>query len=295
MLDEIRTFIVLTEAGSLYSAAKRLCQSPSTVTRRIQRLELALGAEMLDRRVKPPRITPIGQSVLEHGRELMQTFELLKASASNRAQPVGPFRLGLGHGLAVPGITGPLRQMTNLFPSLRPQLSADMTANLLERVRRGDLDAAVMLLPSNDQHPSDLVGRAIATDKMSVVGPPGLFSAAQKTLQDLKGKSWVLNPPGCFIRESLRSKLEAVGLPLRVAAEVYSMDLQVSLVSAGYGLGLVPNRFLQHREELKALRAGTQFAFHLPVAITFVKAGNLGRLEPAAMCLQDELASYFRS
>lgn len=294
MLDELRTFIVLTETGSLQRAAKRLCQTPSAVTRRIQRLELALGAEMLDRRVKPPRITPIGQSVLEHGRDLMRTFELLKASASNRAQPVGAFKLGLGHGLAVPGITAPLRQMTNLFPSLRPQLSADMTASLLERVRRGELDAAVMLLPSGDQHPADLVGTVIATDKMSVIGPPALLNASDKSLPDLKGKSWVLNPPGCFVRESLRTRLEAAGLPLNVAAEVYNIDMQVSLVSAGYGLGLVPNRFLQERGDLKALRAGPYFGFHLPVSITFVKAGNLGRLEPAARSLQDELAAYFR-
>src|SRR6476620_7522124 len=52
MLDEIRTFVVLAESGSLQRAAERLFLTPSAVTRQIQRLEAALNTPLLDRRVK---------------------------------------------------------------------------------------------------------------------------------------------------------------------------------------------------------------------------------------------------
>ena len=52
MLDEMRTFVVLAESGSLHRAAERLFLTPSAVTRQIQRLEAALKTSLLDRRVK---------------------------------------------------------------------------------------------------------------------------------------------------------------------------------------------------------------------------------------------------
>ena len=293
MLDEIRTFVTLAEAGSLQRAAERLLLTPSAVTRQIQRLETALGAPVLDRRVKPPRITPIGQSVLEQGRSLLRSFEAMKASASTKTEPAGVFRLGLSHGLAVAAIAAPIRQMTNRFSSLQPQLNADMTQNLLERVRRGDLDAAVMLLPAGEPLSPDLIGKVIATDHMTIVGPAGLLRGQEGDLRCLDGQAWVLNPPGCLVRETFRSTLEAAGMPLKVAAEVHNMDLQLSLVSAGYGLGLFPGRFLAQRRELDSLATAGNFGLDIPVSIAFVKAGSLGRLEPAAIALHEELCGYF--
>ena len=65
MLDEMRTFVVLAESGSLQRAAERLFLTPSAVTRQIQRLEAALKTPLLDRRVKPGRITREGRAVLD--------------------------------------------------------------------------------------------------------------------------------------------------------------------------------------------------------------------------------------
>jgi DNA-binding transcriptional LysR family regulator len=294
MLDEIRTLIVLTEAGSLQRAAERLFLTPSAVTRQIQRLEASLGAPVLDRRVKPPAITSVGRSVIEQGRPLLRSFETLMSSASGKTEPAGAFRLGLAHGLAVSTIATPIRRMTDRFAEVRPHLVADMTQNLLERVRRGDLHAALMLLPSGDVHSSDLIGRSIAEDEMVIAGPSAILEPAAHRLDMLSGKGWVLNPPGCLVRESFRTALEAAGLPFKVAAEVHNVELQLSLVDAGYGLGLFSRRFLERQLGLRTDRlAFWKEGLSLPVSITFVKAGALGRLEPAASVLQDELRAFF--
>src|SRR4051794_26867949 len=80
MLDEIRTFVVLAESGSLQRAAERLFLTPSAVTRQIQRLEATLKTPLLDRRVKPARITREGQAVLEGGRHMLRIMDDLKAT-----------------------------------------------------------------------------------------------------------------------------------------------------------------------------------------------------------------------
>ena len=75
MLDEIRAFVVLAESGSLQRAAARLFLTPSAVTRQIQRLEAALKTPLLDRRVKPGRITREGHVVLDRGRQMLRIMD----------------------------------------------------------------------------------------------------------------------------------------------------------------------------------------------------------------------------
>src|ERR1700730_8628690 len=85
MLDEIRTFVVLAESGSLQRAAERLFLTPSAVTRQIQRLEAVLKTPLLDRRVKPGRITREGRAVLDGGRHMLRIMDDLKATGAQDA------------------------------------------------------------------------------------------------------------------------------------------------------------------------------------------------------------------
>ena len=49
MLDDLRALVEFAQAGSIARAADRLFRTPSAITRQVQRLEAALGAELLDR------------------------------------------------------------------------------------------------------------------------------------------------------------------------------------------------------------------------------------------------------
>jgi DNA-binding transcriptional LysR family regulator len=65
MLEDLRALVEFAHAGSIVGAAGRLFRTPSAITRQVQRLEAALGAELLDRSVKPPRLNSLGSRVLE--------------------------------------------------------------------------------------------------------------------------------------------------------------------------------------------------------------------------------------
>jgi DNA-binding transcriptional LysR family regulator len=80
--------------GSIAGAAGRLFRTPSAITRQVQRLEAALGAELLDRSVKPPRLNSLGSRVLEQARDLLQRTETLKSLTSSDAEPHGLPRVG---------------------------------------------------------------------------------------------------------------------------------------------------------------------------------------------------------
>ena len=64
MLEDLRALIEFAHAGSIAGAADRLFRTPSAITRQLQRLEAGLGAELLDRSTKPPRLNSLGSGCL---------------------------------------------------------------------------------------------------------------------------------------------------------------------------------------------------------------------------------------
>ena len=296
MLDEIRTFVVLAESGSLQRAAERLCLTPSAVTRQIQRLEATLKTPLLDRRVKPGRITREGRAVLDGGRHMLRIMDDLKATGSKDAEPSGIFSIGLSHALAQPSLVASIRRLTSRFPRLQPVLSTALRQELIEQVRTGELDVALAFLSADDTPPSDVTSSVLGTERVVLVrakGPqPHTRHSNKSTDRDLDAR-WVLNPPGCFMRQALEARLRELGAPFEVAAAINNIDMQVALVASGIGLGLIPARFLASHPKRRRLERLTRSGISIEASIVFMQAGHLGRLEPAATFLQEELRDHF--
>ena len=72
-LEDLRTFIAVADAGGLSPAARRLGVSKSIVSRRIFRLEEALGVRLLSRTTRGACLTESGSIFARHG-ELVTTF-----------------------------------------------------------------------------------------------------------------------------------------------------------------------------------------------------------------------------
>ncbi|HTD61518.1 MAG TPA: LysR family transcriptional regulator [Gemmatimonadaceae bacterium] len=290
MLDEIRSFTVLAESGSLRRASERLFLTPSALTRQIQRLEQWLGTPLLDRRVKPARITRAGRAVLDRGRHVLRIMDDLKATASPNAEPTGTFRLGIAHALAQASLVGAIQRLTNRFSKLRPVITTDLTRTLVEQVRTGALDAALTLMPASGGAPSDVDAAVVATERLVLIRARD--EGRRSPGADLDAP-WVVNPLGCLIRQGLEVKLREMGSAFRVAAEIHNVEMQLSLVAGGLGLGIVPARLLATHPRRRHLEQLTRTGIALSVAIVFVRAGHLGQLDMAAEFLQDALAEHF--
>jgi DNA-binding transcriptional LysR family regulator len=290
MLDEIRSFIVLAESGSLRRASERLFLTPSALTRQIQRLEQSLGTSLLDRGVKPARITRAGRAVLDRGRHLLRVMDDLRATASPHAEPTGTFRLGIAHALAQASLVGAIQRLTNRFSQLRPVITTDLTRTLLEQVRTGALDVALTLMPASGGAPSDVDAAIVATERLVLIRSRD--QGRRSSGPDLDAP-WVVNPLGCLIRQALEVKLREMGSPFRVAAEIHNVEMQLSLVAGGLGLGIVPARLLATHPRRRHLQPLTRTGVTLSAAIVFVRAGHLGQLDMAAEFFQTALTEHF--
>jgi DNA-binding transcriptional LysR family regulator len=284
LLDDLLALVEFAQAGSIAGAAERLYRTPSAVTRQLQRLEAALGAELLDRSVKPPRLNSLGSRVLEQARDLLQRTEALKSLASRDAEPHGLLRIGLAHPLADGTLIEPIQALTEKYPKVRLLLLSERTSELFNRLLAGELDVAVVPLPEGRTAPPPLLTNIIATDRVEIVQVAA--GNVEGDWKSLGRAPWVLNPPGCFLRASLIDQMGRAGFTPMIAAEIHNMHLQLAFVQSGYGLGLLPARFIAMSNSLDTVEVlrPPSFDLHMPIAI--VRVGQLGALERAVELLE---------
>lgn len=275
----MRAFVTVANVGSVSLAARDLNITQSAVTRRLQRLETSLGATLLDRRTRPVSLTGAGQAALERCRRLLNDVREVRAAASNGDLPQGEVRIGVAHALTELALTEPVGEIRRRFPKLALRLSTGWSHDLLERVRSGALDAAVILLPEREPLPADVTGKHTGNERLVVVASRRHGPQRVQKIQDLAGAQWVLNPEGCAARAGLRRALLRADIDMVVAVETYNYELQLALVSQNRGLSLVPERILnrsRQRSHLRILRvAGLEF----PLIVWTVRRESLAGLE----------------
>ncbi|GGB24543.1 transcriptional regulator [Tistrella bauzanensis] len=301
-LSEIATFLAVAEAGSINGAARRLNLTQPAVTRQVQRLEAELGLVLLDRRSKPPVLTAAGRDAIEQCRRILDAVDDLKALGSGDSGTAGRLRLGFAHGVVDLAVTRPIDDLRTAFPMVALQIGSGWTGELIDQVRDGALDAAVVLIDQDDQPPQDLQAVRVGTEPVWIVAaahatPAGLIlndtggdAAHPLPVEALMKASWVLNPEGCGYHMVIQRHLERMGGRLKVAAEVLGPDIQLSLIARGVGLGLVPGRRVAQSAAASDLRQLNVEGLNLSLAVWVLRSSLSSRLSPAIDHLAASLA-----
>ena len=294
MLDDLRALVEFAQAGSIAGAADRLFRTPSAVTRQLQRLEAELGAELLDRSTKPPRLNSLGARVLERARDLLQGTEALRSLASPDAEPHGLLRIGLAHALAEATLIEPIRALTKRYPQVQLRLLSGLSGELFNRLLAGELDVAAVFLPEGKTAPPPLLTNVIARDQMEIV--QGAAGNVGGDWESLGRARWVLNPAGCLLRASLIDQMERAGVTPTIAAEIHhNVHLHLALIQSGYGVGLLPARFIARKEFKGTVAVLRPPSFHLPLSVAIVRVGHLGAFERAVELLEHGIRHLFEA
>ena len=292
-LDDVLAFVSVADTGSVSLAARNLNVTQSAVTRRLQRLETSLGAKLLDRRTRPISLSTAGRAALDRCRRLLNDVQEVRAATANGHLPVGEIRIGVAHALNEVTLTKPVAEVGRMFPNLALRLATGWSRDLLERVRVGSVDAAVILLPEGENLPSGVAGKEIGKDRLVVVGGRAKGRPRAGRLRDLAGMQWILNPEGCAARAGLRRLLLQANVDMVVAVESYNYELQLALVAQGRGLSLVPEHILKRsrfRPQLQRLRiSGLDF----PLTVWMVFREPFTGFEPVIAELSRVLEERF--
>jgi DNA-binding transcriptional LysR family regulator len=90
--------------------------------------------------------------------------------------------------------------------------------------------------------------------------------------------------------------MERAGVTPTIAAEVHhNVHLHLALIQSGYGVGLLPARFIARKEFKGTVAVLRPPSFHLPLSVAIVRAGHLGALERAVELLEHGIRHLFEA
>jgi len=251
-IEDVRAFAAVVETGSLGRAALRLNLTQPAISRRIQRLEAALGVALLDRDSKPARPTPAGEAAY---RRCMAVLRAMQALISDRpgAHPRLPLRLGITLGMAESVVVPAVEALHRHDPKVVLHLTTARSLDLKKQIADGTLDAAVVMA-RRERGLEEPAAELLGIERVAVVAGATLNCPDRCALTDLLAFPWVINPGGCGFRTQLDRALGQLGHALEVSAETWGHGLQLALIARGTGLGLVPQRLIKESPHASSVR-----------------------------------------
>lgn len=291
--EDLRAFDAVVRHGSISEAARALGLTQPAITRRIQNLEEALGAQLLDRSTKPPRPSVLGLRVYEQTKSALREIDALAQLVATDAEPAGTLRLGLTHSMGSVGLIDVLGEMKQRYPEVNMQISTDWSARLLDKVVQGRLDAATVFLPAKALIPDGLTGERLGSTDVVVVAAKGQFAHKAGKLRGFAEAGWILNPEGCGFRAALQRRLSDLGLRFQLNLETFGSELQLGLVAAGLGVGFVSRPALLASRWRDGLEVLSPRDFALALDVWLVGPGFHGNLAKAVAHFGQGIAKGF--
>ena len=240
-LEYYRAFYCVAKLGSITAAARKLCLTQPTVTSAIHRLEGQLGVSLFLREKRGVRLTHEGQilwSRVEPAMELLLSGERELEEA--RTLEGGSLRIVSTEMGFRTYIIPTLQRFTRDHPNVKIRCRNALTENVLDMVRRGETDIAVLHepFPATD----DLELRYLhRIEEYFVAGPRYRFlSEKTQDLSDLMDYPMISVPPGASTNQYISSLFARHGLNYIPDIEVTTVDLVIQAVEHNLGIGTLP-------------------------------------------------------
>ena len=239
-LQELRYLIALADKGHFVRAAESCHVGQSTLSTQLKKLEDYLGVPLFERNKHRIMPTPVGVQIIERARVALQVVDEIRELARGCHDPMnGPLRLGVIPTLGPYLVPYVLPTIRELFPKLRLFLREDLTANLLERLRHGALDALVLALPVPGE---DLEMLGLFHEPFLVALPAGHALEKKRRIseKDLLDQSVLLLEEGHCMREQALAICGSTSSDEREEFKATSLETLRQMVAAGAGCTLLP-------------------------------------------------------
>ena len=244
-LQQVRCFCAALELGSFTAAAEALRVSQPAVAEQIRKLEQALGADLFVRAGRGVVPTDAGRAFAEHATRSLRAIE-------DAADSVGELA-ALRSGTVAVGMFGEpsawrVHEFVAEFLARHPDVSVRLVGRnssaIVEHVRRGELEAGVVLLPIDDEK---LDVRPIVRDEVLYVSASPARTRRPATIEHLAATPLVFYDAESAdkdpIRRQLAERAQGLGVHLQPKVEVELKDIALRLVAAGIGDTYLPSAY----------------------------------------------------
>jgi DNA-binding transcriptional LysR family regulator len=239
-LRQLEYFIAVAEERNFTRAAERVHISQSGVSAQIRQLERELGAELFDRSARCVTLTVAGKAALEHARAALAAAESVGQAVGEVSSVIrGRLAVGMVTGCTVTPLFEALAAFHRAHPGVELALLEDTADQLMERVRSGNVDLA--LVGTATAEPEGLDAWTVASERLIAVFPPGhpLAAGERLILRELSAHPLVCMPPGTGLRTVLDGACAAQGLRPLIALQASAPEAVADLAARGLGVGVL--------------------------------------------------------
>lgn len=239
--DDLRIFLQVARARRITDAARSLGIDPTTVGRRIARLEQQLDASLFEGLGKDRRLTERGHELLHHA-ETVESAALAAMGAPS-GRPAGNVRLSVAEGFA----TWLIAPALDDFHAAHPEIRLDIiTASGFLNPSKREADIAVML--ARPRH-GRLIASKLSDYRLKLYATPDFVArhGSPETLAALRSVPLVSYVPEFNYSPEL-DYLNEVGTEIDATFRSTSINVQHQIIASGAAIGALP-RFMGDRDD----------------------------------------------
>jgi LysR family hydrogen peroxide-inducible transcriptional activator len=249
-LTELKYIVAVAREKHFGRAAEACFVSQPTLSVAIKKLEEELDVKIFERGASEVSMTPLGEQIVRQAQQVIEQAAAIKEIAQRGKDPVsGPLRLGVIYTIGPYLLPDLVRQAIERVPQMPLMLQENFTAKLLELLRNGELDCAIMAEPFPD------TGLAVAPlyDEPFLAAVPARHPLAKRksvSAEELKNETMLLLGTGhCFRDHVLEVCPEYASFTqqsggsadgIRKSFEGSSLETIKYMVASGMGVTVVP-------------------------------------------------------
>ncbi|MFM7703340.1 MAG: LysR substrate-binding domain-containing protein, partial [Rubrivivax sp.] len=198
-LTELRYIVAVARERHFGRAAEACFVSQPTLSVAVKKLEEELDVKIFERGGSEVSVTALGEAIVRQAQQVIEQAAAIKELAKSGKDPLsGPLRLGIIYTIGPYLLPELVRHAIERTPQMPLMLQEDFTVKLLEMLRTGDIDCAIMAEPFPD------AGLAVAPlyDEPFMVAVPKKHPLARRrqvSSEELKRETMLLLGTGhCF-------------------------------------------------------------------------------------------------
>jgi LysR family hydrogen peroxide-inducible transcriptional activator len=245
-LTELKYIVAVAREKHFGKAADACHVSQPTLSVAIKKLEEELEVKLFERNASEIAVTPLGEDIVRQAQSVLEQADSIREIAKRGKNPLdGPLRLGIIYTIGPYLLPDLVRQVIAHHPQMPLMLQENFTVKLLEELRTGEIDCAILAEPFPDTN----LAIAPLYDEPFVAAVPSTHALAQRqsiNAEELKRETMLLLGNGhCFRDHVLEvcpefARFSSTAEGIRKSFEGSSLETIKHMVAAGMGITLVP-------------------------------------------------------
>lgn len=238
----LKIFLAVADAGSLSGAAEQCNIAIAAVSKRISDLEGSTGNQFFHRHARGMTLTPAGQALLQHAREIIFSVDRMQSDLSQYAKGVkGHVRVAATSSAISEFLPTELKRFGDDHANIAVEITEWTSQQVIESVLGGRVDLGLFVGPCSSP---GLVTFPYHNDSLCLVVSKGhpLSRHGKVRFADTLAYDYIGTAPLSSISQVMMAE---GGVDLKIRMRVGSSDAACRMVEAGLGIAIAPRLIVQ--------------------------------------------------